>query len=56
MLMSSVVPAVVKQESHPSQEAIDTLHAQFCTAIRQLFDNHKYLLGPEWARKELCII
>ena len=61
---NSIVPALggcflctaVKQDDHPSQEAIDALHAQFTAAIRKLFDDHKHLLGPEWAKKELRIL
>lgn len=46
----------VKQDDHPSQEAIDALHAQFSAAITKLFDDHKHLLGPDWAKKELRIV
>jgi hypothetical protein len=46
----------VKQEDSPSQETIDALHAQFSAAIKKLFDDHKHLLGPEWAKKELQIV
>lgn len=46
----------VKQDDHPSQEAIDALHAQFSAAIKKLFDDHKHLLGIEWAKKELRIV
>ena len=46
----------VKQDDHPSQEAIDALHTQFTAAIKKLFDDHKHLLGPDWAKKELRIV
>ncbi|BDA49182.1 Diacylglycerol O-acyltransferase 2 [Coccomyxa sp. Obi] len=49
-------PIPVKQEDHPSQEQIDKVHGQFAAEIKKLFDDHKHLLGPHWAQKELQIV
>jgi hypothetical protein len=46
----------VTQNDRPSQEQIDSLHSQFCASIQAVFDNHKHLLGEDWAKKELQIV
>jgi len=49
-------PIPVKQCDSPDQATIDGLHARFTTALVALFDQHKHLLGPEWAAKELEVV
>ena len=60
--MTAFLPAelllgdAVKQEDHPSQEQVDKIHKRFAMEIKKLFDDHKHLLGPQWAQKELQIV
>jgi hypothetical protein len=46
----------VTQSDDPSQEHINALHSLFCSRIKALFDDHKHILGLEWAQKELRIV
>ena len=46
----------VKQESNPSQETIDAVHARFVASLRAAFDGHKHLAGPAYAKKELEVV
>ena len=49
-------PIPVVQADSPDQASIDAYHAQFTAALVGLFDQHKHLLGPEWAGKELEVV
>jgi hypothetical protein len=35
----------VKKDLEPSQERIDEVHAEYCTKLRELFNEHKVRIG-----------
>jgi len=49
-------PIPVARCADPDQATIDAVHARFTDALVALFDQHKHLLGPEWAAKELEVV
>ncbi len=56
MLNQECVPTAVTQCDEPSQAQIDETHARFVEAVRVTFDQHKHILGPLWASKQLLIV
>ena len=46
-------PMKLIHTSTPTQEDIDTAHANYCAALRQLFDEHKERLGYKDAKLEI---
>ena len=40
----------------PSDAQVAEVHARFVAALIALFDAHKHLMGPAWAKRTLEIV
>lgn len=55
----STLPCVggaVVQCDAPSDAQVAEVHARFVAALIALFDTHKHLMGPAWAKRTLEVV
>ena len=50
------VGGAVVQCDAPSDAQVAEVHARFVAALIALFDAHKHLMGPAWAKRTLEIV